>query len=183
MKTSSLACPIEDLAAATTEGLFDFARRFVDGRRPGVLSTVDAEGAPHSRWMATTTAERLPFILTLTAAGSAKVRQIRSNPNVSWLFSNEDFSLVLNLRGRATIHVDTPTVKRAWNAIPEKDRPYFLSDPGPKPAIAVIETLVDQLDFAAPESGRRVRRIVGSDAASSRAQRHDPPAPGGSAVA
>ena len=48
------------------------ARQLLKGNHPGVLSTVDENGMPQSRWMATMSFEDFPNLYTLTAANSRK---------------------------------------------------------------------------------------------------------------
>ncbi len=144
-----------------SDDLFGIARQLIDGRHFGVLTTVDSGGAPHARWMATMTFEKFPRVLTLTSAGSSKVRHIRANQQVEWLFANEDFTLVLNLKGRARIFTDTVSVKRAWKAIENKSHAYFLNNLAGDPEIAVIETVVERIDCTAAQHGLRLSRAFG----------------------
>jgi len=142
------------------DDLSRLARQFVDARHLGVLTTVDAEGAPHARWMATFTFDAFPRFLTLTAAHSAKVHHISVNPRVDWMFANEDFTIVLNLEGRARIHTDTVTIKRTWRAIEDKSHPYFLATLEGKSGIAVIETVIERIAFTSAEEGVRRSDVV-----------------------
>jgi general stress protein 26 len=144
--------------------LTELAQRLVGGRPLGVLTTVDADGAPHARWMATLTIENFPRLVTLTSATSAKVRHIRANPCVNWLFSTEDLTIVLNLAGRAQVHTDTVIVKRAWKAIHDKSHPYFLNSLQGRPTIAVIETLIERIECTTPASGICVHYTIGEKA-------------------
>ncbi len=97
----------ESFSLEDGDGIFGIAKQRIDGRHFGVLATVDSDDAPHARWMAPMTFENFPRVITLTSAGSSKVRHTRANRHVDWLFSNEDFTLVLNLKGRARIFTDT----------------------------------------------------------------------------
>ncbi len=145
-----------------SDDLFGVARQLIDGRHFGVLTTTDSDGAPHARWMATMTFEKFPRILTLTSAGSGKVKHIRANQHVDWLFNNEDFTLVLNLKGRARIFTDTVSIKRAWKAIKDKSHAYFLNNMAGDSKIAVIETVVERVDYTAAQHGLRFSRTFGA---------------------
>jgi general stress protein 26 len=160
MKTESNPPANPDDGPDIEDDLCRIARQFVDGRHLGVLTTVDAAGAPHARWMATLTLDAFPRLLTLTAAQSAKVRHIRANPQVNWLFSNDDLTTVLNLHGRARIHIDTVTIKRTWKAIEDKSHPYFLTGLCGKSGIAVIETMIERIDYTAAEAGVRHSHVL-----------------------
>ncbi|HEY8899432.1 MAG TPA: pyridoxamine 5'-phosphate oxidase family protein [Chthoniobacterales bacterium] len=150
----------ENLEIADNDDLVALARKIINERHLGVLTTVDSENAPHARWMATLTLDTFPRLLTLTAAHSAKVRHIRVNPQVDWLFANEDFTVALNLRGTAQVHVDTVTIKRAWKIIEDKSHLYFLNTFDGKFALAVVETEIERIDYTAAEAGIRLSHFV-----------------------
>lgn len=134
------------------------ARQLLKGNHPGVLSTVDENGMPQSRWMATMSFEDFPNLYTLTAANSRKVAQIREHPIVQWMFSDRDFSFVVNLSGRAELFLrDAETMKRVWDQIVDKSRAYFLNATIDSPGFAVIHTKVEMVECTIP---KRVLRFV-----------------------
>ena len=99
------------------------ARQLLKANNPGVLSTVDESGSPQSRWMATMSFQDFPNLYTLTAASSRKVAQIREHPIVQWMFTDRDYSFVVNLMGRAELFLrDAETMKRVWDQIADKAR-------------------------------------------------------------
>jgi general stress protein 26 len=152
--------PEEPFEIADNDDLVALAKNIVNSRHLGVLTTVDADNAPHARWMATLTLEAFPRLLTLTAAHSAKVRHIRGNSKFEWLFANPEFSVAINLRGHARVHLDTVTIKRTWNAIEDKSHPYFLNALDGKLTLAVVETIVERIDYTAAEAGIRLSHFV-----------------------
>jgi general stress protein 26 len=134
------------------------ARQLLKGNNPGVLSTVDESGMPQSRWMATMSFEDFPNLYTLTAANSRKVAQIREHPIVQWMFSDRDFSFVVNLSGRAELFLrDAETMKRVWDQIVDKSRAYFMNATIDSPGFAVIHTKVEMVECTIP---KRVLRFV-----------------------
>jgi general stress protein 26 len=140
-------------AAFALEDCEDFiglAEQLMDGHHAGVLTTLDDEGRPHSRWMGTFSFREFPRFHALTSPQSAKVEQIRKNPAVEWMLSNQDLSLVLNLRGHARILQDTASIKRAWKAIEDKTHAFFLQAYNEKPGMVVIETVVDRIECTVP---------------------------------
>jgi pyridoxamine 5'-phosphate oxidase len=161
METNPLTRSSESFDIEDSDDLFGIARQLIDGHHFGVLTTVDADGAPHARWMATMTFEKFPRVLTLTSAGSSKVKHIRANQHVDWLFANEDFTLVLNLKGHARIFTDTVSIKRAWKAIENKSHAYFLNNMAGDQEIAVIETVVERIDYTSARNGLRFTRAFG----------------------
>src|SRR5690348_1860927 len=84
-----------------SEDILNVARQIIDGNHPGVLTTVDENGCPHARWMASFSFDEFPFIYTLTAPKTPKLEHLVTHPMVDWMFSNQDLTLILNLRGFA----------------------------------------------------------------------------------
>ncbi|HEY8901024.1 MAG TPA: pyridoxamine 5'-phosphate oxidase family protein [Chthoniobacterales bacterium] len=163
MTTTPPATSGESFSLEDSDDIFGVARQLIDGHHFGVLTTVDSDGAPHARWMATMTFENFPRVITLTSAGSSKVKQIRANQHVDWLFANEDFTLVLNLKGRARVFTDTVSIKRAWKAIKDKSHAYFLNNMDGDQEIAVIETVIERIDYTSAQNGLRFTRAFGEE--------------------
>ena len=69
-------------AVKHAEYVVDLAKKLADGTRPGVFATVDEQGMPHLRWMATLSLREFPRLYTITSPESRKIQHIRSNPNV-----------------------------------------------------------------------------------------------------
>ena len=135
--------------------LLSVIERLLNSGQPGILSTVDAEGCPHARWMATTSFDEFPHFYALTSPDSEKVAQIATHPMVSWMFSSPDLNLVVNLTGHAHMLLeDAETMKRIWRHIADKSRAYFLGSAS-GPGFAVIETLVERVECTLPEKNRK----------------------------
>lgn len=134
------------------DDIFGLIKQLVNGDHPGIFSTVDEQGRPHMRWMASLSFDELPWIYTLTDRESRKVRQIERHPAVSWMFCNSDLSLVLNLAGEARVLTDTPTVKRLWKQIHHKEHAYFLKNSQSGLGIAVIATRIQHVACTTPKS-------------------------------
>ncbi len=134
--------------------IYHLTRRLIDGSHPGVLTTVDEGGCPHSRWMATLSFDDFPDIYTLTSPTSAKISQVAANPQVGWMFSDDDRSVVVNLLGRAEIVTDTCEIKRAWRIIQDKSHAYFLDHFAEGPGFAVLRTTIERIDCAVPSENR-----------------------------
>ena len=123
----------------------------------GVLGTIDPDGRPHIRWMATTTFEDFPRLYTLTSAESRKVDELALNPRVTWMFTSEDMRFVVNLVGQARIVLkDAETMKKIWRRIADKSRAYFLGDCVSGPGFSVLETVVEQIECTFPEEERTI---------------------------
>lgn len=129
------------------------ARRILDGRHPGILTTVNAEGRPRARWMATVSFQAFPYLYTLTSPRSRKLDELAAHPEVTWLFANHNLTTTFTLEGRASEIMDPDVVRDVWNAIEDKHRAYFLRfDPG----VTVIGTLVESVECDFPEKNIHV---------------------------
>ena len=138
-----------------SEDIIGLAKSLVNGSHAGILATVDQHGKPEVRWMATLSFEEFPVFHTLTAPDSRKVEQLKLHPDVNWMFSNHDLSLILNLIGRARVLTDTPTLKRVWKQIEDKSHAYFLKQYAKGPGFVVIETTVESIECASPKNALR----------------------------
>ena len=132
------------------EHVVRLAKQLADGSRPGVLGTIDANGQPHLRWMATISLREFPRLYALTSPKSRKVEHVRANPKVNWMFTSEGATMVINLFGNATIVSDKNEVNRIWGLIENKSSAYFLSLNTAAEGIAVIETTIEDIECVVP---------------------------------
>jgi general stress protein 26 len=116
-----------------------------------MLATVDENGGPHMRWMATLSLNDFPILYTITSPASRKLQHIRSNPNVSWMFSNEEMNIVVTLRGKARIANDVGKMQYVWKLLTDKSKAYFLNIKNDGPGFAVIETEIEDIDATVPK--------------------------------
>ena len=96
--------------------------------------------------------EDFPDLYTLTSATSRKVAQIKNNPLVHWMFSNEDLSFIVNLTGTAEIYLhEAEAMKRIWQQIVDKSRAFFLGDSVKGSGFVVIHTTVAKVECTIPK--------------------------------
>jgi general stress protein 26 len=143
--------PPQKAATKHAEYVIDLAKKLADGKRPGVLATVDEHGMPHMRWMATLSLHDFPLLYTITSPDSRKIQHINHNPNVSWMFSNEEMNIIVNISGKARITEDFGKMQRVWKLLEDKSRAYFLSIASDGPGFAVIETEIEDIDCIVPK--------------------------------
>lgn len=133
--------------------ILGLAKSLINGQHPGILATVDEAGRPQVRWMSTLAIGSFPVFHTLTGANARKLRQIRANPAVNWMFFNKDLSLVVNLTGTARVVDDPAALKRIWQSIVDKTHTYFLNEYSHRPGFVAIETTVHSVEVNSPASG------------------------------
>lgn len=127
-----------DLAQATT-------RR--TGFTRAALATATADGQPRVRSIIvrdfTTNPARIAFA---TAMRSAKVTEIRHNPQVGLLFYDDDRSVQCRVEGLATVVTDDVTRRRAWEALGSHTRQTYDSAAVP----GALHGTVDESDQRTP---------------------------------
>jgi general stress protein 26 len=134
-----------------SEDVINLAKSIVNGHYPGILGTIDAEGKPQMRWMSTLALDDFPVFQTLTSPESRKVQELKEHPEVNWMFFNKDLSLVVNLKGKAKVISDGPTLKRIWQRIVDMSHAYFLEHYHKKPGFCAIETVVESIELHSPK--------------------------------
>jgi len=143
--------PSQIKAEKHAEYVIDLAKKLADGTRPGIFATVDEQGMPHMRWMATLSLHDWPLLYTITSPVSRKVQHITRQPQVSWMFSNEEMNVVVNIRGKARITNDAGKMQHVWKLLEDKSKAYFLSIATDGPGFAVIETEIEDIDCIVPK--------------------------------
>ncbi|MEW6358987.1 MAG: pyridoxamine 5'-phosphate oxidase family protein [Planctomycetota bacterium] len=83
-----------------------------------LLSTVDADGRPHTRYMGAMLMAGDFEVLMATHQGSRKVEHIKNNPNAQLVFSSDDYSRVVTLSGTARLGAPLDIKRRMWEAFP-----------------------------------------------------------------
>ena len=169
MKTSSdpFKSPSKE-AAKHAEYVIDLAKKLASGERPGVLATVDEQGMPHMRWMATLSLHDWPLLYTITSPTSRKIQHIKRQPRVSWMFSNDELNIIINIRGTARIVDDVGKMQRVWKLLEDKSKAYFLSIAADGEGYAVIETEIEDVECLLPKYDIRFQAYGVGIGASSR---------------
>ncbi len=85
--------------------------QILDNAKTGILTTVDARGKPHSRWMTPVVLKSVgPVVFAFSIPGAKKIGHIQKNPAVEWIIQTKDLREIVNISGTAEI-VDNPSVK------------------------------------------------------------------------
>ena len=143
-------------AELTQKQVIAAARRVIDQQLVGVLTTVDPDHCPHSRWMAgVVDGEGLGRLLSLSARGARKLDQIDTNPRVCWLFSDGHDDEVVTLIGTMR-RLETPNMAEpVWQRLGEATKKYamnLLSEPE-NLWFEGLETTITQIEYMSPSSG------------------------------
>lgn len=125
--------------------------------REAVLNTVDAKGRPHAAWMGTVTTPDFAHLITLTGAHTDKVANIRSNPNVEWMFTAADRRTIIYFEGQAEVLVDEAMKNRYFQLVPEESRGFFMKHYRSGGEWCVIKTRIDSAVYCMPGAYTKVR--------------------------
>jgi len=106
--------------------------------------------------MATLSLHDFPLLYTITSPLSRKIEQINKNPNVTWMFSNDEMSVIVNIRGKARTETDESKMERVWTLLEDKSKAYFLSIAPDTSGFAVIETKIEDIECVAVKYDFRV---------------------------
>jgi general stress protein 26 len=149
-KTMESQIAAGDKANVHGEHVIRLAKQLADGNRCGILATVDEDGIPQVRWMATLSLKDFPHLYALTSPTSRKIAHIHRNPRVSWMFTSEGNSMVVNMTGTASLITEKNEVNRIWRLIENKSNAFFLSLDTVSDGVAVIDTVIENIEATVP---------------------------------
>jgi general stress protein 26 len=118
--------------------------------RAGVLATVGPDGRPAMRWMAPSTMKGRPGTLyAVTSAKSAKVQQIRANPQVQWMIQSRNLDRVITLKGKINIVESASLNMEVFEEMGERLRMAWRLNVKPEEAV-VLETVLEEGTYFEP---------------------------------
>ncbi|ADN02898.1 pyridoxamine 5'-phosphate oxidase family protein [Spirochaeta thermophila] len=130
----------------------------VDTTRFGLLVTVGESQVPNARWM---TAGFLKGqhrdLYTVSSPHDRKVKEVRTNPEVLWVFSRKDYREVFRVWGRAQVIENPALLGELLEGIAEALE-LFWKVHGELKEFVVIETVITRLEYERPREG--VREVV-----------------------
>lgn len=140
--------------------MLDVLERILEKSHVAVLSTVDGDGRPRSRWMTPAVVRgRRGFLYTVSAPHFEKIEQIQKNSSVSWLLQTRALDEVLEVVGKAQI-IDNPALKsEVLEAIGGHLTTFWRVNPD-ETELIVIETVIDELTYLEPMKGEKVRSTL-----------------------
>lgn len=123
--------------------------------RTGILTTVDADGKPHARWMTPTLLNgRTRALYAVTSPHSAKAAHLAASPTAEWLLQTPALTEVLTVTGRVNV-IDNPALKaEVIEAVGERLRVFWKVNPQ-QVDIVVLETVIESASFFLPMKGTR----------------------------
>jgi general stress protein 26 len=129
--------------------------RILDDAKTALLATVDEKGRPHMRWLTPTVIRgRTGAIYNVTAPASAKLEQLRANPNVQWMFQTRALDRIVTVNGKINI-VENPSIRtEVLEAVGDK-LTVFWKIHEQEWEVAVLETVIENATFYLPMKSRK----------------------------
>lgn len=143
-------------AELTREQVIDRAHKLIDKQIVGVLTTVDGQGCPHSRWMlGAIQGEGLSKLLSLSARGARKLDHLATNANVCWLFADSHDDEVLTLTGTMQKLESPNMAEPAWERLGKAAEKYAMNllDEAENLWFEGLETTITQIEYMNPAKG------------------------------
>jgi general stress protein 26 len=127
----------------------------IETHKTGLLATVDDEGKPHIRWLTPAVLRDRPgAIYAITAGKFAKVAQVKSHPQVEWMFQTPSLDEVVSIRGAINV-VENPSLRaEVLEVIGPRLRTFWKLAHDDRD-IAVLETVVEHATRFLPMEGRK----------------------------
>ncbi len=133
--------------------LFAAMERVMDDSRAAILSTVDQDGCPRSRWMVPALLRgNRDAIYAVTSQQFDKVAQINSRADVTWLIQSKAFDEVIEVFGKAAA-IDNPMLKSdVLEALGNRLSTFWHVAPS-ETELIVLETVIEKIDYFRPIDG------------------------------
>ena len=141
--------------------LFARLERLVEASKVGILTTMDAERYPQSRWMTPVVVRGRPgYVYAVTAPDSSKAAQIREHPKVEWFFQSKILDEVLSASGDAVLVNDPQAKAEVLEAIGPNLQIFWRVNPNAK-NLVIVETEIQKLSCFYPMRNERHSAVRG----------------------
>lgn len=129
----------------------------LDESRTAVLTTVDAEGRPHARWMTPGLLKgRAGALYCVTSKCSDKAADLEVNPAVEWLVQTPTLNDIAIVRGTANL-IDNPALRTELLEVIGRRLTAFWKVNPEAMDLVVVETLIREGEYFRPMAGSVVR--------------------------
>lgn len=123
--------------------------------KAAVLTTVDAAGNPHARWMTPAVVAEMPgVLLAVTGPDFKKILQLDNNNRVEWLIQTKALDQIINVRGGINI-IDNPSMKaQIMESVGRHLNIFWRVNPDTSEFV-VLETVIEEAAWYQPMKNRR----------------------------
>ena len=127
----------------------------LEDAKAGILTTTDAQGHPHVRWMTPVLLAEWPETLfAVTAPDFPKIKQLAANNRVEWMLQSKSLDQIINIRGAINV-LDNPSLKAQVMESVGKKLTVFWKVNKENTDFVILETVIDEASWFAPMKGLR----------------------------
>lgn len=130
-------------------------REKIKGIRIAMLTTIDEDGALHSRPMATQEVETDGDLWFFTAAGSTKAGEVGRDQRVNLSYADPDDQRYVSVSGTGRLVRDPAKAKELWNPILKAWFPKGLDDP----ELALLRVDIEKAEYWDSPSSKMVQLV------------------------
>lgn len=128
--------------------------------RVGILTTVDAEGYPRSRWMTPTFVPgREGMLYAVTSPTFAKTVQIAKHPKVGWIFQTRALDEIMTVHGKINI-IENPALRQEVQEALGQNLSIFWRVNPREQDLVVLETVIEEITYFNPMKNERYKVVV-----------------------
>ena len=127
----------------------------LEDAKAGILTTTDAQGHPHARWMTPVMLAEWPQnLFAVTAPDFPKIKQLAANNRVEWMLQTRALDQIINIRGVINV-LDNPSLKAQVMESVGKKLAVFWKVNKDKTDFVILETVIDEACWFSPMKGLR----------------------------
>jgi pyridoxamine 5'-phosphate oxidase len=123
--------------------------------RTAVLATTGEDGMPDMRWVTPAILKGRPdAILMITSPNSNKVKQIKSNPCVQWMFQTRPLDQIIMVEGKVNI-IDNPSIRSEVLEVVGPRLTAFWKINVDETDLLVLETVIEKATYYLSMKGKK----------------------------
>ncbi len=127
----------------------------IEDARAAILATVDDKGIPATRWVSPAILSgRSGVIFAITAPRSNKVRHVKSNTRVQWIFQTRSLDKIINVEGKVNL-LDNPSIRSEVLEVVGPRLVAFWKINVDERDLLVLETVIEKATYYLPMKGTK----------------------------
>ena len=127
----------------------------IDRVRTAILATTGKNGIPDMRWVTPVILKGRPnAIFMVTSPNSNKVKQIRDNPCVQWMFQTRPLDQIIMVEGKVNI-IDNPSIRSEVLEVVGPRLTAFWKINVDETDLLVLETVIENATYYLSMKGKK----------------------------
>jgi len=125
----------------------------IEDAKAGLLATVDADGAPHMRWMTPAILkDRNGAIYSVTSRNFAKKEQLSGNSKVQWMFQSRSLNKIIYINGMVNLVDNSSMLNEVVEVVGPRLRVFWNVNTD-ESSLIVLETIMEEGTLFLPMKG------------------------------